>query len=196
MLESTLPDYTEVKNALNSATATATVTPSESHGLLVGLFCSGKIAQVNAEKWARSSLVDVECPEQSAVDTLMQLFQVTKEKLDKMDFSFQILLPDDEKTLAKRAEELGVWCNSFIKGLRLGGVDLQGDYSEDCSQAMQRISEIAEIDYEHCSISEADENAYIEIVEYVRLAILIVYTDIARKKARSEGASGASTILH
>ena len=173
-----LPDYVTAKHALASADAVAST--SESHGLLTGLFCSGKINDITAEKWAMSS-VGVVQPDTTSVNTLKLLFEVTLQKLESMDFSFELLLPDDDTSLEIRAQELGAWCTGFIHGLQLGQVDLTKEYTPDCQDALERITDIAQIDYQNISFADSDEEAYINVVEYVRLAVLVVYMEIVKK---------------
>ena len=173
-----LPQYSAVQQALKGADAVAST--SESHGLLTGLFCSGKIAQVDADQWAISTLLDDKEKDKKAGQTLRSLYRVTQQQLDEMDFSFQLLLPDDDEELDYRAKELGAWCQGFNHGLQLGNVNFEGDYSDDCLEAFERTAEIAEIDYENVCFSQEDEAAYAEVVEYVRLAILVIYTDVAK----------------
>ena len=80
-----LPQYSAVQQALKGADAVAST--SESHGLLTGLFCSGKIAQVDADQWAISTLLDDKEKDKKAGQTLRSLYRVTQQKLDEMDFT-------------------------------------------------------------------------------------------------------------
>lgn len=188
-----LPDYVATKQALTSADAVAST--SESHGLLTGLFCSGKVNDVTAETWAKSSVGDIE-KNQSAMTTLQSLFEVTHQKLETMDFSFELLLPSDDDALDLRAQELGAWCVGFMHGLQLGQVDLSKQYTQDCQDALERITDIAQIDYENVKFEEGDEDSYLNIVEYVRLAVLVVYMEIAKKIVPPTTVGGEDTTIH
>jgi len=188
---SQLPNYQAAAAALASTSAVAST--SESHGLLTGLFCSGKISDISAEKWATLSVGDAE-QSQSALDTLKNLFSATQEKLANIDFSFNLLLPDDDTELRYRAKELGAWCDGFINGLKLGNIDLTKTYSKDCNTALQHITEISQVDYENFNFSEADEEAYVTVVEYLRLAILAVYMDLTSRKETTENVR--NTLIH
>lgn len=188
---SNLPEYAAVKQALASAAAVATT--AESHGLLTGLFCSGKISDISAEKWAESSVGEIKhCDESLTI--LRLLFEVTHHKLEQMDFSFELLLPDDETILSVRAQELGAWCIGFIHGLQLGQVDLTKTYPPDCQDALQRIGDIAQIEYDNVNFSNSDEEAYVSVVEYVRLAVLVVYMELVKKPVHPSFSETDSTI--
>ena len=191
---SDLPAYATVQKALEGAEALTSA--AESHGLLTGLFCSGKIKQVDAVQWAESSLALRKENKPEDVKALLALYRVTEQKLEDMDFSFELLLPDDNVMLCTRADELGMWCQGFMNGLRLGDVNFAAAYSEDCREALHRIEEIAGIEYTNVGYEEEDEVTFFEVVEYIRLGVLIIYTEIAKKMKYDTAHGGAGGHLH
>lgn len=180
------PSYEKVSQLLKSSHAVAST--SEFHGLLCGLMCSGKNMLIDSIKWAQSVMAEVEGElpnNQEQLETLVNLFEITREKIASMDFDFQMLLPCDDAELKIRAKELGYWCQGFVAGLGLGGLQWEGKIESDVQDALYTISDIAQIDYLNLDITEKDEVAYIEVSEYVRLAVLSIYADITGTKKRS-----------
>lgn len=180
MIEKNFPSYDSVAQLLKSSHAVAST--SEFHGLLCGLLCSGKKLPGDPLKWARSVMSEVEgelSDNREQLQILVDLFEMTQAKIAHMDFDFQMLLPCDDADLTLRAKELGYWCQGFVAGLGLGGMHWEEKITSDIEEALHTISDIAQIDYLKLDVTENDEIAYIEVSEYVRLAVLSIYADVA-----------------
>lgn len=179
IVEKVLPNYEQVAELLQQSQAAAST--SECHGLLCGLLCSGKQLTNSPAQWARSVMAEMAGQiTQDAVQSnvLVDLFAVTKSKIENMDFDFQILLPHDDVDIAQRAEELGCWCQGFMAGLGLGGFQWDNDDPDsEIGEALNCIAGIANIDHMNLGMSEDDEAAYMEVTEYLRLAVLSIYAE-------------------
>lgn len=188
-----LPDYESVLSALKHADAVAS--PSEAHGLLSGLVTMGVVSDISGDTWAKSifpGTQDVLTDEE--IEILSNLFEITRSKINELEFDFQLLLPQDEEPLKTRAQELGSWCKGFVIGLNLGGFKEDSLRSEDCDEAIQRMTEIASIDYISLEISEEDEIAYTEVTEYVRLAVLMIHAELCRQSGSDDSGFESKTI--
>jgi uncharacterized protein len=188
--ERVFPSYEKVAELLTKSHA-ATST-SECHGLLCGLVCSGKKMAADPQQWAQSVMTEMEgqlAKEPGQLTVLADLFEVTQSKIVTMDFDFQILLPQDGVELTQRAKELGCWCQGFMVGLGLGGFQWEAKAQHDVQEALHCIADIANIDYTNINFSDSDEMAYLEVTEYVRLAVLSIYADIV-------GVASNGNILH
>ncbi|MBB71177.1 MAG: hypothetical protein CMF50_02110 [Legionellales bacterium] len=200
MQDNSLPPYDDVSWALRHASDVAS--PSESHGLLCGLFCTGAAGRMDGITWAKSAAAAANSENQTCDDEqigiLEELFNATQAKLTSMEFDFELLLPDDESGLEMRASELGSWCLGFVTGLALGGLEIgvnDSHHDEDTREALQRLAEISYIEYEDLDVSEEDEQAFAEVVEYVRMAVLMVFASLTgQESALSQ--SGAGDTLH
>ncbi len=179
-----LPGYSDVELALLRADASLDV--GEAHGLLCGFICAAK--EIDGKSWLDTVLGHLDMNDASAKECrglLFRLYAVSDQQLKDMAFDFQILLPDDEQQLSKRAAALGDWCQGFMTGLGLAGLDTESAQSEDCQDALYHFAEISKIDYEAIEISEDDERSYVEVVEYVRMAVLLIYAELAVNGKRS-----------
>lgn len=168
------------------------LTPAEAHGMICGFICAGH--QMDGRSWLDLILGPVKDVDKNLVSgfktILLELYQVSSETLQNMEFDFQLFLPPDEEPLQERAEALGYWCQGFLLAMNNVGVNEDDLTSHDGKEALNHILEISQLDYEMIEISEKDEEAYFEVMEYVRVAVLMIYSDIALQQ--EQGAQGNS----
>lgn len=176
----TLPAYQTIDQALQSLNISASA--SEVHGTLCGLLCVGAVD--SAEQYMQTLLegVDPKKAEQS-IRTLAALLQIAYQQIETLTFDFHLLLPDDETSLRDRAQALGLWCEGFSEGFLQSGFDMTCLTSQEAKDALFHITEISDLDYESLSISEEDEKAYMELYEYIRMAVLMLHTELTKQSS-------------
>lgn len=159
----------------------APLNPAELHGLLCGLLCADP--NLDRDRWLRHAdeLLgeDAELTE-VARDLLLKLFEYGAAQLNSEDGTVAPLLPDDATPLEQRTAALGVWCQGLLYGLGLGQADRHGRLSEESQEFLRDAVEIAKVDFETDEASEVDEVAYAEIVEYLRVGLLLLQQDLHR----------------
>ena len=173
--------------------------PAECHGSLCGLLCASDAIQggawVNQVLSGRLDFPSAESPplqrgtrgEEHA--QLLILYKETAGQMDDPEYGFSLLLPDDDASLAQRAAALSRWCQGFLAGLGLGGVQDQSKLPGDTHEVMRDFVEISRLGHGDDEASEEDEAAFAEIVEYVRMAVLLVYEELRPlRTARPDGA--------
>ncbi len=100
--------------------------------------------------------------------------------LNDADLGFEPLLPDAED-LALRTRSLGLWVDGFLGGLgqtpRLGGLKP----SVEAAEILRDFAEMARIDPEP-EDSEENEEALAELVEYVRVGVMLLADELAPKR--------------
>lgn len=157
------------------------VTPAELHGLLLGRSCAG--AGFDLESWLLDAgeLLGGE-PEESVRQALIGLQEMVKGELAGDDIAIVLLLPSDEAPLAERALALGQWCQSFLAGFGL----IAGDraLSGEAMEVLQDMVAIAQVQGA-LEESEEGENDYMEVMEYLRVAPLLLFTECAKPIAPS-----------
>ncbi len=149
---------------------------AESHGLLCGLLCreaSGTASDFLNHLASMQLLVKPD----SALEAVMEeAFESTRRQLEDEEFGFTLWLPDDDESLETRTLSLAQWCSGFLAGLASGGqLDALSDEATEAIEDLQQIgrAEISSGEEEN----EEDENAYAEIVEYVRVVVLMMRED-------------------
>lgn len=149
-----------------------TVDPSELHGALCGYLCGG--GYCDADDWIGRLALDGERAP-AAGDALDRLRASTTAQLDAQDFGMELLLPADDAPLAERADGLVAWCRGFLGGFGLAAPE-SAALSDEASEALQDLANIAASDLAYDG-SEADEGALAEVVEFVRIAALMLHGD-------------------
>ena len=176
------PDFDAIAEALGLAGAMAE--PAEIHGQLCGLVCVlGARAGV---PWLKDTLADAyeaESTRRPAVELLAELARRTWAALDEGDMSFELLLPGDDIELGVRAGSLGAWCQGFLHGL---GTGAEAETLEQGATA-EIVRDFSEIARAGLAPEEGDteaENAYAELVEFVRVSVQLVFEEL--RPARSQ----------
>lgn len=165
-----IPAYGEINDALGEIKAR--VDASESHGILCGMLSAG--GYIADRDWLRQ-VVPEEQREMHGGDVLRALYNATVWQLGDPQFSFTLLLPDEEAGLGDRTQALAHWCSGFLYGLGLGGVTESTQLPGEAAEVLGDLAKIASVDYELEKPSEEEEQAYEEVVEYVRVAALLVF---------------------
>ncbi len=154
------------------------VTAAELHGQIVGEHLAQQVAPF--EKWLATLCKDAELTEalqQEDQQLLKNLYQQTPVELNRIDLGFQLLLPDDEYPIEQRLNAIAQWTQGFLAGLASAGVQdkqIQGEVKETLADLIQ----IAQIDVIEIESDEEAEKDYAEIVEYVRMAVLLLHAEL------------------
>ena len=157
------------------------VSPAELHGLLLGRSCAG--AGFDHQAWfADASMLLEKEPEESIRQALVGLQEMVKGELTSDDMTVVLLLPGDDEPLPVRAAALGEWCQGFLAGFGLAGGNLT--LSAEASEVLQDLAAIAQVQ-DALEESEDGEGDYMEVMEYLRVAPLLLFTEF-NKKAETE----------
>lgn len=188
------PSYAALKQALSQSRALSD--PAEAHGTLTGALCTAPGYRL--EDWLAEILPDGHAAA-GAGGPLREVFDVTRRALDDQALSFQPVLPPDEESLDARTAALGEWCHGFLYGLGTGALpdlrDLQGEVAE----ILRDLTEITRVAVDARSGAEANENAYLELVEFVRMGVQILFEELRPLRAgpgEAVAARDAGPVLH
>ncbi|MBV4549649.1 YecA family protein [Pseudomonas sp. SWRI102] len=155
------------------------VSPAELHGLLLGRSCAG--AGFEAEGWLADAaeLLEGE-PTDNVRNALIGLQEMVKGELTSDDMTVVLLLPTDDAPLAERAAALGQWCQGFLAGFGL----TRREYalSEEAKEVLQDLAAISQV---QDALEESDdgESDYMEVMEYLRVAPLLLFTETKKTDA-------------
>ncbi len=146
---------------------------AEVHGHLSGMLCMN--TTIDPAQWLEDFFGD-ETPKAGDYEreTFEALYRQTRRQLTDTDFSFQPLLPDDQESLDFRALALGEWCHGFLQGLGYSG-ETSG-WPGESSEILQDFLEIVRLDAQ--AAEEADEDAYAELTEYVRVGVQVIQGEL------------------
>lgn len=171
-----LPSYSGFQKFLESLEVA--ICASEAHGILCGLICGS--GQQNCQQWF-AILVDNEISfedlTEEAQAILHQVTTSTEKQLLDEEFGFELLVQEDDVSLQARTEGLGAWCQGFVSGLGLSGCYINQEADEEAGEALQDLTEVAKVNV-NVGDSEEEERAFTEVLEYVRVAAVLIYQSV------------------
>lgn len=160
--------YNDLSRALHKANST--FHPSEIHGLLCGLICAtpGKANPA----WEQQLDIPLDEALQAA---LQEIYAPTEKEISEFSLEFSLLLPPDKTSLSSRTEALSMWCEGFLTGLKKGLFNVSLREPGDVADALNDLVEIAQVNYDDIEDNEENEAAFFELIDYVRLIVLMIY---------------------
>ena len=176
MTESSL-SYERVERQMASADIESS--GAEVHGILCGLICSGRedaqarwFGELFSEENASDLLVR-ECAE-----SLRVLHDETLAAVKGPGPGFTPFLPDEDKPLKIRAEAVADWCQGFLYGIGVAGLSSAHRFSNETQEALTSLSEITRMDLDGLQGAEEDEEALMEITEFIWVAAMLVHSEM------------------
>ena len=165
---------------------------SDLHGSLTGYLCAG--GKSTAEEWIDALGFDLDGARGDEV--FAQLYRMCRQQLDDAELGFEPLLPGDEVALSVRAEALVDWCRGFLGGVGLAGSGRLGDgMSADAREIVQDFGNIAAANFDYTG-GEEDEAALAEVLEFVRVGVLLLCAELDPGPPTQLPAGAASRRLH
>jgi uncharacterized protein YgfB (UPF0149 family) len=167
---------------------------SEIHGVLTGLVCAGFEFENQGYIAMLHDLFNESDGFPMAVKkALKQVYSELWTSILDDSYSFTLLLPDDDDSMAERGHALSVWVQGFNLGFGLEHKD-SPIVSEEVKEVLTDFSEIANLSDE-MDEDEDTEQAYFEISEYVRISALLCFSELATPP-NHESNSADKKIIH
>jgi yecA family protein len=160
------------------ARARADVGAAECHGLLCGMLCG--VDEQAPRRWLEEVLGPEGLVQKSRDDCRNELVRVltdTVRTLCSGKCNFVPLLPDANQGLGVRSEALANWCSGFLYGFAISGDNVASRLSKDALEVLADFSEVSRLrnDTEESESLEAD---YSEIVEYMRVGVMLIFEEL------------------
>ena len=131
---------------------------------------------------------------------LNALCTATWQQLAERQSDFMLLLPDDDDSVQVRAEAMGQWCEGFLHGLvsETHGDQLRERLAgEPLSDIIKDMLEITRGTAGDEAEAEEDDDAFSELVEYLRVAAQLTYEELAEFRGPASTAPRIeSAMLH
>lgn len=172
------PEYDDIQRCLRGPEGGSGA--AEAHGTLCGLLCIA--ADDLPDSWIQNTLADagetVASIGEDRHTQLAELHRMTLQELNGTQFDFQLLQPDDDTQLGLRADALGRWCQGFLYGLALRGLKTFDQLPEDIREILEDLSEITQANFSEGEGEQEGEDAYANLVEYVRVGVQLVFDEL------------------
>jgi len=176
---------------------------AQSHGLL-----TGRLAIAGADSgfaWLSQVLEGTDANDALRGECeamLGSLFETTCRQLAERQSEFEPLLPDDDDPAVVRVTGLAHWCEGFLHGLVSAdhGDALKERLStEPLADIIKDMLQITRAVAAEESNEETDEEAFVELVEYLRVAAQLAYEELVEFRDPSAGDDEAAPepgVLH
>lgn len=164
---------------------------AEAHGTLVGALCT---AEYSLGDWLGQILPDGRA-EVAVAAHLRAIFESTCGSLGEGTLSFAPLLPADDAPISDRTAALGEWCQGFLYGLGSGALPEGSALQGDAAEVVRDFTEITHVDVDPDEDEERNEQAYAELVEFVRVGVQLVYAHLTPLREPPPSAS-TGELLH
>lgn len=152
---------------------------AEIHGMLSGLICSG-IAFENSDymPMVNDCFNNGEGLPIELKNYVKALYSNIWQQVLDDGFGFQVLLPDDDESIAERTAGLGAWVQGFNLGFGLQNKD-SAITNAEVKEVLADFAEIANLS-DDVDEDEESEQAYFELAEYVRISALLIFSELGQ----------------
>ena len=174
-------EYDILEDSLNRCGASWDA--AQTHGLLTGRLAIGGVPvgpdwllQV-LENVDESNAIRKECEKQLDI-----LYQSTFWQLSERKSEFVLLLPDDAESVGVRTEALAHWSEGFLHGLvtiKHSDTLKKRLASEPLSEIIKDVLQITQVELNGEINSKEHDEAYFEIVEYLRVVAQLCFEELA-----------------
>lgn len=158
-------------------------TAAQTHGLV-----SSRLAVAGARGVAESmgqvldGTNEADALRKECEQMLGTLSQATHRAFSERLSAFEPLLPDDADRVNVRAEALAHWCEGYLHGLVSGEHDAalkERLAAEPLADIIKDMLQITRASLDEADDDEGNDEAYVEIVEYLRVAAQLFYEELA-----------------
>jgi uncharacterized protein len=159
---------------------------SELHGSLCGYLAGGGSLRGTSVLAALQLDGDATSPSPADRTLLDRLAGQCESELADPELGFEPLLPEDDRPLTERAEAMVDWCRGFLGGFGLAGTAAHAQLSDEAQEILRDIATIAGSMFDFGNEDE-DEDALIEVQEFVRVGAMLLHTENAAHGASTSG---------
>lgn len=184
-------DYREYERLLADSRALTDV--PEAHGTLAGALCAA--ADYRFDDWM-SEIYPEGRPTDAARPSLLALFEGTRLALSAGHMDFAALLPGDDSPIGDRASALGQWCQGFLYGLGSRPLPDPESLPEQVGEIVRDLTSITQVGVDDSESDESNEQAYLELVEFVRVGAQLLFEELARYRVDSAPPAATPPSLH
>lgn len=180
-----LPDYDKMNQLFKQAQAP--VEAADVHGIIAGTICAGGSLNVTAMLDAAADIPEGDHPVIKATrKAMMDIYDFSARQLYDASFEFDLLLPHEDEVISQRSRALSQWCQGFLYGFGLSGLELEDANSQDGIDALECIVEIAKLEYHDVEATEKNERTLFDLEEFVKVSVMIIYNEFFYMHANSE----------
>ncbi|WP_281346830.1 YecA family protein [Thermochromatium tepidum] len=171
-----------------------TPSPSEAHGLLCGLICGGDPHAL--ESWLGQVAPRPEAGATLAAEgraALRQCGLAIEREFQGPESLIRLPSPaEDAAPLGERALRLYDWIRGFLYAFGLVGRS-EADLSEQVREILRDLTTLTRMDLDTLEETEDNEQALAELIEFVRVAAMLIHHECAVVRLPTRGGPAPST---
>lgn len=124
-----------------------------------------------------------------AAAALLQAFDAARHSLREARYDFDLLLPGEDSDIGERTQALADWCRGFILGLLHNDAFTVAQLPGDAGEIARDMLAIGEAEA-GAGDAEEEERALLELTEYVRVGIQLIYEELHAGSGPRNGGAG------
>jgi len=166
---------------------------AECHGILTGMLCGA--GTFDPRTWLAHVSADDDGGDLAHGDARRQLDELverTRAELGADDYSFFLLLPGDDVAIDVRADAFAAWCRGFLAGCALAGIVDLAALGEDGREFLVDVERFCRLGVDGDG-GEDDERALTELIEFTRMGVQVMRTEL---RDRGTSGGGPSAAVH
>ncbi len=184
-------DYQELASLLRLVNYTEA--PAHFHGALCGTLCTAASAPFDATALVMEGADSAASLDGNSRSALKQLGASCAADLMSTDMVFEPLLPTEPVPLKSRIEALAAWCGGFLYGLSSRQKIDMGKLSDEAKETLKDLAQFTNAGFDGSGDPEVEEAAYVELVEYVRVAAQLIFLEF---RPRSPSVDDPPSTVH
>lgn len=150
---------------------------AQAHGMATAMLCVD--GHSDAINWLNEIFEAQDQPIEEDKVQIINLFEQTRKLLDpdtdESLFKFDLFLPENVN-LSEQATTLANWCEGFLWGI--GYAQSKVDGQEEMDGILRDMVAFTKLDSDVEDDNDNDEDAFIQIHEYLRAAVLIIRDEL------------------
>ena len=179
-----LPTYENLDNALQTLNFGGRV--SEWHGFLCGVLALNMAYPLDTSIGTLAPDLPAVASSPQIDSLLPAVFECARAQMTDPVLQLELLLPNSESAdLTARVNALASWCDGFLFGLANAGLRETSCLPADTKEILSDLTRISQLDGADTG-DEDEEISFHELLEYVRVSVLLVAEELQPMKMTTE----------
>lgn len=150
--------------------------------MLCGFLCGGGADPI--DRWLDQLVPAVESEDasrQEAREALRELAAPIENAVRGPDLALDIPLPEESAALLERATAVYDWVRGYLYAMGVLGIS-ERDLSEEGREVFRDFADLTRMDLDALDESEENEEALMEVTEFVRVAAMVIHDERSAPK--------------
>lgn len=155
----------------------------EAHALFTGLNCSQVESNEDNNVWLDKLNLGIDQQnvlDREAVEVLNKYYNEVNQHLNSIELSFQLPISDAD-SIAEQLSDFALWVENFLYGFSMGDKVELTSCSEQLQEIIKDFVSLSRADDYEATTDDDNEKVLVELIEYVRVAVLNIYDELNLK---------------